>query len=55
MPSLIVIGQLVLEKIVFPIVALSKKSHAHLQCVHNSSAKFEECQLKGVGGDDYTK
>jgi hypothetical protein len=33
----------------------SKKSHAHLQRVHNSCARFEECQLKGVGGDDYTK
>jgi hypothetical protein len=33
----------------------SKKSHAHLQCVHNNYARFEECQLKGVGGVDYTK
>jgi hypothetical protein len=33
----------------------SKKSHAHLQCVHNNSARLEECQLKGVGGVDYTK
>jgi hypothetical protein len=32
-----------------------KKSHAHLQCVHNNCARFEECQLKGVGGVDYTK
>jgi hypothetical protein len=34
---------------------LPKKSHAHLQCVHNNCARFEECQLKGVGGVDYTK
>ena len=33
----------------------SKKSHAHLQCVHNKCARFDECQLKGVGGVDYTK
>jgi hypothetical protein len=33
----------------------SKKSHAHLQYVHNNCARFEECQLKGVGGVDYTK
>jgi hypothetical protein len=33
----------------------STKSHAHLQCVHNTSAKFEECQPKGVRGVDYTK
>jgi hypothetical protein len=33
----------------------SKKSHAHLQCVHKNCARFEECQLKGVGGVDYTK
>jgi hypothetical protein len=33
----------------------SKKSHAHLQCVYNNCARFEECQLKGVGGDDYIK
>jgi hypothetical protein len=33
----------------------SKKSHAHLQCVYNNYARFEECQLKGVGGVDYTK
>jgi hypothetical protein len=26
----------------------SKKSHAHLQCVHNNCSRFEECQLKGV-------
>jgi hypothetical protein len=32
----------------------SKKSHAHLQCVHNNCARLEECQLKGVGGVDYT-
>jgi hypothetical protein len=28
----------------------SKKSHAHFQCVHNNCVRFEECQLKGVGG-----
>jgi hypothetical protein len=33
----------------------SKKSNAHLQCVHNNCAKFEECQPKGVNGVDYTK
>jgi hypothetical protein len=33
----------------------SKKSHAHLQYVHNNYARFEERQLKGVGGVDYTK
>jgi hypothetical protein len=33
----------------------SKKSHAYLQCVHNNYARFEECQLKGAGGVDYTK
>jgi hypothetical protein len=33
----------------------SKKSHAHLQCVHDNCASFEECQLKGVGGVDYKK
>jgi hypothetical protein len=33
----------------------SKKSHAHLQCVHNNCAKFDECQFKSVGGVDYTK
>jgi hypothetical protein len=33
----------------------SEKSHAHLQCVHNSCASFEESQPKGVGGVDYTK
>jgi hypothetical protein len=32
-----------------------EKSHAHLQCVYNNYARFDECQLKGVGGDDYTK
>jgi hypothetical protein len=32
----------------------SKKSHVHLQCVHNNYSRFEECQLKGVGGVDYT-
>jgi hypothetical protein len=32
-----------------------KKSHAHLQCVHNNCARFEECQPKGVKGVDYTK
>ena len=32
-----------------------KKSHAHLQCVHNNCARFEECQPKAVGGVDYTK
>jgi hypothetical protein len=26
----------------------SKKSHAHLQCVHNNCARLEECQPKGV-------
>jgi hypothetical protein len=31
-----------------------QKVHAHLQRVHNY-ARFEECQLKGVGGVDYTK
>jgi hypothetical protein len=30
----------------------SKKSHAHLQCVHINRARFEECQPKGVGGVD---
>jgi hypothetical protein len=30
-------------------------SHAHLQCVHNNCAKFEECQHKGVREVDYTK
>ena len=24
----------------------SKKLHAHLQCVHNTCARFDECQLK---------
>jgi hypothetical protein len=33
----------------------SRKSHAHLQCVHTNCARFEECQLKGLGGDDYAK
>jgi hypothetical protein len=33
----------------------SKKSHAHLQCVHNNCSRFLKCQLKGVGGVDYTK
>jgi hypothetical protein len=35
----------------------SKKSHEHLQCVHNNYmyAQFEECQLKDVGRVDYTK
>jgi hypothetical protein len=33
----------------------SKASHSHIQCVHNKCARFEECQLKGVGGVDYTK
>ena len=32
-----------------------KKSHAHLQCVHNNCARFEECQPNRVGGVDYTK
>jgi hypothetical protein len=32
-----------------------KKSHAHLQCVYNKCARFEECQPKGVGGVHYTK
>jgi hypothetical protein len=32
----------------------SKKSLADLQCVHNNSARLEECQLKGVGEFDYT-
>jgi hypothetical protein len=26
----------------------SKKSHAHLRCVHNNCTRFEECQPKGV-------
>jgi hypothetical protein len=30
-------------------------SHAHLQCVHNNCAKFEECHPNGVRGADYTK
>jgi hypothetical protein len=33
----------------------SKKSQAHLQCVHYNCTKFEDCQQKGVGGIDYTK
>jgi hypothetical protein len=33
----------------------SKKSPAHLQCVPNNCARFEECQPKGVRGVDYTK
>jgi hypothetical protein len=33
----------------------STKSHVHHQCVHNNSAKFGECQPKGVRGVDYTK
>jgi hypothetical protein len=32
-----------------------QKSHAHLQCVHNNCARFEESQRKGVRGADYTK
>jgi hypothetical protein len=33
----------------------SKESHAHLKSVHNNCARFEECQLKGARGVDYTK
>jgi hypothetical protein len=33
----------------------SKISHAHLQYVHNKSAKFGECQTEGVRGVDYKK
>jgi hypothetical protein len=33
----------------------SKKSQAHLQCVHNKCAKFGECQSRGVRGVDSTK
>jgi hypothetical protein len=34
---------------------MSKFNHAHLQCVHNKCARFEEYQPKGVRGVDYTK
>jgi hypothetical protein len=33
----------------------SKKSHTHLQCVHNNYVRFEEYQPRGVRGIDYTK
>jgi hypothetical protein len=33
---------------------LLKKQLAHLQCVHNNSAKFEKCQPKGASDFDYT-
>jgi hypothetical protein len=33
----------------------SKKSHAHLQCVHNNCAKFGECHPKSMLGVDYIK